>query len=279
MLSIVALVLTAQALIPQSATCTKALALAFGAAASEICLAEEEASRANAAGKDSAERRQRFEAAAQHYRKGANLTSNTEVKIMALDALATISLIHLQQFDDAEAALREVIALMPGDLKPVFRLARVQEDRGWIDVAESTLVEARRQHPEDLEPYKALAQFYARRVSAMSVQASRDTPPSPPAQRDEHGVVRVGASMAPPRRVGTPVYPAEAKAAGIEGVVIAEIVVNEQGSVTDAKVLRSIPLLDDAALAAVKTWQYEPTLLNGQPVPVRMTVTVNFTTR
>jgi protein TonB len=43
--------------------------------------------------------------------------------------------------------------------------------------------------------------------------------------------------------------------------------------------MRSVPLLDDAALAAVRTWQYEPTLLNGQPVPVRMTVTVNFTTR
>lgn len=279
MLSILALVLAAQSLAPQSPLCTQALAAAFGAAASEICLAEEEVRRANAADKGSPERRQRFEAAAQHYRKGANLTSNREVKVLALEALATVYAAHLQAFDDADLALRELIALTPGDLKPVFRLARLQEDRGWIDIAESTLVEARRQHPEDVEPYKALAQFYARRVSAMSVQTARATPPSPPAQRDEQGVVRVGGSMAPPRRVGTPVYPPEAKAAGIEGVVIAEIVVNEQGSVTEAKVVRSIPLLDEAALAAVRTWQYEPILLNGQPVPVRMTVTVNFTTR
>jgi periplasmic protein TonB len=62
-------------------------------------------------------------------------------------------------------------------------------------------------------------------------------------------------------------------------VVIAEIVMNEHGSVTEAKVVRSVPLLDEAALAAVRTSQYEPTLLNGQPVPVRMTVTVNFSTR
>jgi len=79
--------------------------------------------------------------------------------------------------------------------------------------------------------------------------------------------------------VGVPKYPATAQAAGVEGVVIAEIVVNERGEVADAKVVRSIPLLDDAALAAVKTWRYDPTIVDGQPVPVRMNVTVNFTTR
>jgi TonB family protein len=279
MLSILVLVLAAQSVAPHSSVCTKALASGVGAAVSEICLAEEEARRGNAADKDSPERRQRFEAAAQHYRKGANLASNHEVKTLALDALATVSATQLQAFDEAELALRELIALTPDDLKPVFRLARLQEDRGWIDIAEATLVEARRRHPEDVEPYKALAQFYARRVSALSVQTARATPPSPPAERDEQGIVRVGGPMAPPRRVGNPVYPPEAKAAGIEGVVIAEIVVNEQGGVTEAKVIRSIPLLDEAALAAVRTWQYEPTLLNGQPVPVRMTVTVNFSTR
>ena len=47
--------------------------------------------------------------------------------------------------------------------------------------------------------------------------------------------------------------------------------------VQDVKVLRSIPLLDAAAIEAVKQWQYTPTLLNGVPVPVIMTVTVNFT--
>jgi len=47
--------------------------------------------------------------------------------------------------------------------------------------------------------------------------------------------------------------------------------------VTDAKVLRSIPLLDNAALEAVRQWEFTPTLLNGVPVPVIMTVTVQFT--
>ena len=53
--------------------------------------------------------------------------------------------------------------------------------------------------------------------------------------------------------------------------------IGASGKVTDAKVLRSIPLLDAAALDAVKQWEYTPTTLNGQPVPVIMTVTVNFT--
>jgi protein TonB len=47
--------------------------------------------------------------------------------------------------------------------------------------------------------------------------------------------------------------------------------------VQDARVLRSIPLLDQAALEAVKQWEFTPTTLNGVPVPVIMTVTVQFT--
>ena len=55
-----------------------------------------------------------------------------------------------------------------------------------------------------------------------------------------------------------------------------EIVIGTDGTVTGAKVLRSIPLLDRAALDAVRQWRYEPTQLNGRPVPVIMTVSVPF---
>ena len=64
---------------------------------------------------------------------------------------------------------------------------------------------------------------------------------------------------------------------GVQGVVIIEATIGPDGRVKDAKVLRSIPLLDQAALDAVKQWTFTPTLLNGVPVPVIMTVTVNFT--
>ena len=60
------------------------------------------------------------------------------------------------------------------------------------------------------------------------------------------------------------------------GVVILECTISPQGKVSDVKVLRGIPLLDQAAIDAVKQWVYTPTLLNGVPVPVIMTVTVNF---
>jgi protein TonB len=74
-----------------------------------------------------------------------------------------------------------------------------------------------------------------------------------------------------------PTYPPIAQSARVQGVVIIEAVIGPSGKVQDARVLRSIPLLDQAALDAVRQWEYTPTLLNGVPVPVIMTVTVNFT--
>jgi TonB family protein len=56
-----------------------------------------------------------------------------------------------------------------------------------------------------------------------------------------------------------------------------EVVVRETGTVTDAKVVRSIPMLDDATPRAARQWKFDPTIVSGQSLPVRMTVTVNFT--
>jgi protein TonB len=90
--------------------------------------------------------------------------------------------------------------------------------------------------------------------------------------------VRVGGQIKEPKKLKnvTPVYPDIAKQARVQGVVILECTISPQGKVTDVKVLRGIPLLDQAAVDAVKQWVYTPTLLNGVPVPVIMTVTVNF---
>jgi protein TonB len=90
--------------------------------------------------------------------------------------------------------------------------------------------------------------------------------------------VRVGGTIRAPQKIYN-VEAVRSKAAadaGIFGMVILEIIIGTDGSVTDAKLLRSIPLLDKAAIDAVKQWRYEVTHLNGQPVPVVMTVTVNF---
>ncbi len=74
-----------------------------------------------------------------------------------------------------------------------------------------------------------------------------------------------------------PVYPQIAQSARVQGIVIIEATIDRSGKVTDTRVLKSIPLLDQAALDAVRQWEYEPTLLNGVAVPVIVTVTVNFT--
>jgi TonB family protein len=89
---------------------------------------------------------------------------------------------------------------------------------------------------------------------------------------------RVGGPIGPPVKVHDvpPVYPEQARSAGIAGVVIIEATVDATGTVTAAKLLRGQPLLDEAALAAVRQWRYEPTVLNGVAVPVVMTVSVAF---
>ncbi len=90
--------------------------------------------------------------------------------------------------------------------------------------------------------------------------------------------VRVGGTIRHPVKLVDvqPVMPDEARAAGIRGVVILELIIGADGTVTSARVLRSIPLLDNAAVTAARQWRYEPTLLNGQAVPVILTATVNF---
>ena len=89
----------------------------------------------------------------------------------------------------------------------------------------------------------------------------------------------MGGNISPPTKTKDvpPVYPPVAQSARVQGIVILEAVIGPSGTVTDVKVLRSVPLLDEAAITAVKQWEYTPTLLNGVPVPVIMTVTVNFT--
>jgi periplasmic protein TonB len=91
--------------------------------------------------------------------------------------------------------------------------------------------------------------------------------------------VRVGGKISEPKKLKNvaPVYPEVAKQARVQGTVVLEATIDPSGRVDNLRVLRGIPLLNDAALDAVRKWVYSPTLLNGSPVPVIMTVTVNFT--
>lgn len=110
------------------------------------------------------------------------------------------------------------------------------------------------------------------RQSADRTQVARGT-------LDAADAVRVGGTIRTPMKIKDvrPVYPPEAQAANVSGLVILEALIGRDGAVEQAQVLRSIPMLDQAAVDAVMQWRFRPTLLNGVPVPVIMTVTVNFT--
>ena len=115
-------------------------------------------------------------------------------------------------------------------------------------------------------------------MSTTLTASSRAMQTTPGQLSDGAPAYRVGGPIATPRTVHAvpPVYPERARSAGIAGVVILEATIDATGTVTAAKVLRGQPLLDEAALAAVRQWRYEPTILNGLAVPVVMTVTVAF---
>jgi protein TonB len=112
-----------------------------------------------------------------------------------------------------------------------------------------------------------------------SVGLVEPVPPPAPEPPKAQGPVRVAMLPEAPRKLFDvhPVYPEIARAAHVEGTVILEAMLDTNGRVTQLKVLRSVSLLDQAALDAVRQWRYSPSIYYGRPVSVLMTVTVRFT--
>ena len=108
------------------------------------------------------------------------------------------------------------------------------------------------------------------------LQTVLDDPDQPAGRSDEP--VRIGDGVPPPAKIHDvpPVYPPAAREAGVQGLVILEATIDPTGEVGNVEVLRSVPELEEAAIAAVEQWRYEPTLVDGAPVSVLMTVTINF---
>jgi protein TonB len=108
------------------------------------------------------------------------------------------------------------------------------------------------------------------------------TPPAPPPPepaKPQPQAIRAAQLPELPRKIADahPVYPEVARQARVEGTVILEAVIDTSGRVTQLRVLRSVPLLDQAALEAVRQWRYTPSTYGGRPVSVLMTITVRFT--
>jgi TonB family protein len=182
------------------------------------------------------------------------------------------------------------------DAQHLFGIALGEGGRGVPkDVIESlkwlNLAAVRRQEPErqvtvrirdDLArqmPPAAVAEAQ-RRAEAWTTAFNRrqatvaaPRPPSAPG-----APIRVGGAIRQPAQIKTvePVYPPVAVSARVQGVVIVEATIGVDGKVTNATIAKSIPLLDAAALDAVRQYEYAPTLLNGVAVRVIMMVTVLF---
>jgi protein TonB len=163
-------------------------------------------------------------------------------------------------------AVVEVPSIVGGTLDAALR--RLQEVKLRLGRTESRVVN--RAKPGSIIDQTPQAGMKVAAGSAIDVVVAAETSPAP---------VRVGGAVRAPRKIKNvdPVYPAIAQSARVQGVVIIEAVIDPGGNVTDAKILRSIPLLDAAALDAVRQWKFTPTTLEGKPVPVIMTVTVSFT--
>jgi periplasmic protein TonB len=118
-------------------------------------------------------------------------------------------------------------------------------------------------------------------ASANALPAVAPPPPQPPPVPKVTAPsepIRVGGNVREPRalKMVSPIYPQLASRARVAGTVVLEATITEQGTVEEIRVISGHPLLIDAAIACVKQWQYEPTLLNGTPVAVILTAKVRF---
>jgi protein TonB len=103
--------------------------------------------------------------------------------------------------------------------------------------------------------------------------------PPPVVESPQPKIARPGfQGIREPKRIAyvAPEYPEIARLSRVEGTVILEAVLDVTGRVHSVRVLKSVTLLDEAAIRAVRQWRYTPTELNGIPVQVLMTITVNF---
>ena len=124
---------------------------------------------------------------------------------------------------------------------------------------------------------KAAADAAAGKAKADAI-AAKEKADAAARAKARKAAVRIGGRIKPPTKIKdvAPVYPPIAKSARIAGAVAVEATIGPDGRVVDAKVVRAVPMLDQAALDAVRQWEYTPSLLNGKPVPVLVRVTINF---
>ena len=179
------------------------------------------------------------------------------------------------------SAIPTIVTLVPPTPPPLPRPSS-EVKRVQVENPDAAPVEApseiKPEAPQDLDWQNEPASVVGGTVTD-GIDRVVGEPPPAPIKRQEP--VRVGSTVRQPQQLRRvePIYPQIALLAHIQGLVIIEATIGADGRVINARVLRSVSQLDQAALDAVRQWEYTPTLLNGVPVPVVMTVTVNFQLR
>ena len=171
----------------------------------------------------------------------------------------------------------EVYGKLPDPIPPPIRRPEVQASQNTIPTAP----------PDGIQPERPVDPVDQPQIDPGALIGGGDIgplgdvvdlgPTAPPPQGPKQPRP-VGGLILPPKKIVDvlPIYPQIALAAHKEGIVILQAVIDEDGTVREVKVLRSVQLLDDAAMAAVRQWRFTIPRLNGQPIPVVMTVTVTF---
>ena len=159
-------------------------------------------------------------------------------------------------------------------LREAAKLAEMEGDAGQQS-------EYMRQYEEALETQKRMAQGATGAQPAEGQAAPAGVPAGGPGAPGVKRKVVVSGGVLNGKAVSKPApeYPAEAKAAGAQGTVTVQILVDEGGNVISARAVAGHPLLQDAAVRAARAARFSPTRLSGQPVRVSGVVTYNFVLR
>jgi TonB family protein len=163
----------------------------------------------------------------------------------------------------------------PGD--PATAVATLAPALGALMQSALDSVRASRYEPPAEAPLSFDLTIHFAGPESSSLSGNGQAQESPLAE----GALKVGGSVKPPQKLFDvrPIYPPDARAARVQGTVMAEVRIDPQGRVSDVRVVHSIPMLDQAAIDAISQWEFTPTLLNGVPTPVVFMVTVNFALR
>lgn len=175
----------------------------------------------------------------------------------------------------AEEAPKQVVVIQPVRFKPP---EPPPEEPPEPPV---TRVPMPAENPNELEPIRQVDDLPAPPDDYDWGDYVIDVPQAPPEPEPEVvGPIPVGGDVARPRGIYTPKpeYTEIARKTRTQGPVILQAILDEEGRVSELKVLKGLPMgLTERAVEAVRTWRYEPARLDGRPVEVYMTITVIFT--